>query len=370
MIVGTVKEIKDMEYRVGLTPAGASAYVSAGHRVLVEAGAGIGSGFPDEAYQEAGATRVDTAEEVWNTSQLIIKVKEPVASEYPFLREELMLYTYLHLAADRPLTDALMSSGTTGIAYETITDSTGGLPLLEPMSIIAGRMSAMEGAKYLEKTFGGEGILLSGVPGVEKGKVLIIGGGNVGREACKIAMGLGADVTVMDVNIKKLAYLDDLFGGRIHTIYSTPAHIREILPTVDLVVGAVLIPGRKAPNVITRKDLSSMKPGSVLVDVAVDQGGCFETTHPTTHTDPVFEIDGVIHYCVANMPGAVARTATLALTNATLTPGLTLATLGPKKAMAMDVHLRNGLNTWRGECTCPGVADAFELPLTDAASLF
>lgn len=369
MIIGTVKEIKDMEYRVGLTPAGASDYVAAGHQVLLEKGAGEGSGFPDEAYREVGAEIVEKAADVWARSGMIIKVKEPIASEYGYLREGLVLYTYLHLAADRPLTDALMASGTMGIAYETITSPDGGLPCLEPMSIIAGRMAAMQGAKYLEKTYGGEGLLLSGVPGVEKAKVLIIGGGNVGREACKIAMGLGADVTVMDVNIKKLAYLDDLFGGRIHTIYSTPAHIREMLSSADIVIGAVLIPGRKAPNVVSRADLALMKKGSVLVDVAVDQGGCFETTHATTHTEPIYNVDGVIHYCVANMPGAVARTATLALTNTTLKPGLALASMGAEKAVAADPHLRAGVNTYKGYCTYAGVADAFGLEYKEIAAL-
>jgi alanine dehydrogenase len=300
---------------------------------------------------------------------MIVKVKEPIASEYPFLREDLILYTYLHLAADKPLTDALLKSKTKGVAYETITDEYNGLPCLTPMSQIAGRMAVAQGAKYLETTYGGRGMLLAGVPGVEKGKVVILGGGTVGTEACKIAVGLGADVVIMDVNLRRLAVLDDLFGSRVHTLYSTPGNIKTSIATADVVVGAVLIPGKKAPRLVTKADLSLMKKGSVLVDVAVDQGGCFETTKATTHEKPVFIEDGIVHYCVANMPGAVARTSTLALVNATLTPGLKIANKGLEWVIANDRYLTNGVNTYNGHCTFVGVAEAFSIPYVPVTEL-
>ncbi|MDR2070429.1 MAG: alanine dehydrogenase [Treponema sp.] len=362
MVIGLVKEIKPQEFRVGLTPNGAAAYKTAGHRVLVEAHAGEGSGFTDAEYRKAGGEILDSAKAVWEASHMIVKVKEPVAPEYPFLREDLILYTYLHLAADKPLTEALLTAKTQGVAYETITDAFNGLPCLTPMSQIAGRMAVAQGAKYLETTYGGRGVLLAGVPGVEKGRVVILGGGTVGTEACKIALGLGADVTVMDVNLRRLAALDDLFGSRIHTLYSTPENIRASIAGADVVIGAVLIPGTKAPCLITKADLGLMKKGSVLVDVAVDQGGCFETTKATTHEKPVFIEDGIVHYCVANMPGAVARTSTLALTNATLAPGLKIANQGLERVIAADRYLAKGVNTYKGHCTFAGVAEAFDIP--------
>jgi alanine dehydrogenase len=369
MIVGLVKEIKTQESRVGLTPNGVAAYKAAGHQVLVETHSGEGSGFTDGEYQKAGGEILGSAKAVWEASQMIVKVKEPIAPEYPFLREDLILYTYLHLAADKPLTEALLKTKTKGVAYETITDDYNGLPCLTPMSEIAGRMAVAEGAKYLETTYGGRGVLLSGVPGVEKGRVVILGGGTVGTEACRIAVGLGADVTILDINLRRLAALDERFGSRIHTLYSTPENIRASIAAADVVVGAVLIPGRKAPRLVTKADLALMKKGSVLVDVAVDQGGCFETTRATTHENPVFIEDGVVHYCVANMPGAVARTSTLALTNATLTPGLKIADKGLEWVIANDRHLANGVNTYKGRCTFAGVAEAFGIPYVPAAEL-
>jgi alanine dehydrogenase len=297
---------------------------------------------------------------------MIVKVKEPIEAEYTYLKENQIGYTYLHLAADRPLTDALLRAKTQALAYETITDASGGLPCLAPMSVIAGRMAVAQGAKYLETTFGGRGVLLAGVPGVEQGKVVIIGAGTVGMEACKIAVGLGAQVTIIDINLKRLAYLDDIFGNKIQTLYSTPANIKTALSEADIVVGAVLIPGKRAPCLVTKADLASMKKGSVLVDVAVDQGGCFETTKATTHQAPTFIDSGVVHYCVANMPGAVARTSTIALTNTTLTPGLKIAAQGIAGAVKDDEHLRNGLNTCNGHCTCKGVAETFGIPYVPA----
>ncbi|MDR1068985.1 MAG: alanine dehydrogenase [Clostridiales Family XIII bacterium] len=369
MIVGLVKEIKNNEYRAGLTPNCVREYTAAGHTVRFERGAGEGAGFPDSEYEAAGGTAAGTADEVWATSDMVVKVKEPIASEYKFLREGLILYTYLHLAADKPLTDAMIASGVSGVAYETITDTFGGLPCLAPMSEIAGRMSVTQGAKYIEKTYGGRGVLLAGVPGVEKGKVAIIGGGMVGTEACKIAIGLGADVTILDVNINRLAQLDNQFGSRIQTLYSTPANIKDSIRDADIVVGAVLIPGRKAPKLVNRSDLSLMREGSVLVDVAVDQGGCFETTHATTHEEPIFILDGIVHYCVANMPGAVARTSTLALVNTTIRPGLEIANKGLAKAVRENPCLRTGVNIFHGKCVYAGVAEAFGLEYTDVMSL-
>lgn len=363
MRVGTVKEIKNNEYRVGLTPNCVHAYVEHGHTVLVEKDAGIGSGFANEDYIKAGAKIVDSAASVWQDSDMIVKVKEPIAPEYKYLREGLILYTYLHLAADKPLTDALLENKVKAVAYETITDRNGGLPCLAPMSVIAGRLSIQEGAKYLEKTFGGRGVLIGGVPGVSKAEVVVIGGGTVGTNACKMAVGMGARVTVLDTNLNRLSYLDDVFGGHLNTIYSSRGHIIESLKTADLVIGSVLIPGKAAPKLVKREDIKLMKKGAVMVDVAVDQGGCFETTHPTTHEDPIFEVDGVVQYCVANMPGAVPRTGTLALTATTLQGGLKLAGMGCEEALKNDKYLKDGLNCYNGHVTCPGVAQAYNMEL-------
>jgi alanine dehydrogenase len=369
MIVGLPKEIKNQESRAGLTPACAAAYAAAGNTVLFEKGAGAGAGFSDDEYIKAGARPLESAKEVWERAEMIVKVKEPVESEYRYLRENLLVYTYFHLAADKPLTGALLASKVKAVAYETITGADGGLPCLTPMSYIAGRMSVIEGAKYLQKTFGGRGVLLAGIPGVERGTVVVLGGGTAGTEAARMALGLGADVTVFDINFKRLAYLDDIFSGRIKTLASKTDRIAAAVVDADVVIGAVLIPGAKAPTLINKADLARMKKGSVLVDIAVDQGGCFETTRPTTHENPVFTEDGIVHYCVANMPGAVARTSTMALTNATLSGGLELAGKGLGKAAAENVHLANGVNTYNGACTCKGVAEAFNLPYVPLGEL-
>ena len=369
MIVGTVKEIKNNENRIGMTPNCVSAYVSAGHKVLVEKDGGLGAGFENDEYEAAGAEIIADAADVWAKSDMIIKVKEPIEPEYQYLRDGLILYTYLHLAADKPLTEALLKAGTKAVAYETITDPQGGLPCLTPMSEIAGRMSAMEGAKYLEKTFGGRGVLLAGVPGVKKAKVTIIGGGTVGMNACKMAVGLGADVTILDISARRLAYLDDIFGSRIQTLYSSSANIKESIKDADMVVGAVLIPGKKAPNLVMKEDLKTMQKGAVLVDVAVDQGGCFETTKATTHQDPTFIVDDIVHYCVANMPGAVARTSTMALVNTTLSFGLQIANKGLEQAVKDSDHLKCGVNCYGGKCTLDGVAEAFDLELAEISKL-
>ena len=368
MIIGLPREIKNNEFRVGLTPGAVSAYVQAGHTVLVEQGAGLGSGFTDQEYLEAGARMEERAADVWAKAGMIVKVKEPIEREYQYFKEGLLLYTYLHLAADGPLTRALLDAKVAAVAYETIVDRDGGLPCLAPMSEIAGRMAIQEGAKYLEKTYGGRGVLLAGVPGVEKGNVVILGGGNVGANACKMAVGMGANVTVLDVNLKRLAYLDDIFDKRITTLYSTRENVRGAVGRADLVIGAVLLPGRAAPKLLRKEDLSIMKPGAVVVDVAVDQGGCVETTRATTHDDPVFVVDGIVHYCVANMPGAVARTSTLALVNATLPYGLELAGEGIE-ACRTDRGLLAGLNCYQGKCTFAGVAEALGLEYTDPERL-
>ena len=368
MRIGVPKEIKNNEFRVGLTPGAVSAYVQAGHGVLVEEGAGLGSGFSDEEYRAAGAQIVADAAKVWAGADMIVKVKEPVECEYRYFRKGMLLYTYLHLAADEPLTRALLDAEVAAVAYETIVGRTGGLPCLAPMSEIAGRMAVQEGAKYLEKTYGGRGVLLAGVPGVEKGSVVILGGGNVGANACKIAVGMGANVTVLDVNLERLAYLDDIFDKRITTLYSTRDNVKRAVAGADLVIGCVLLPGRAAPKLLLKEDLALMKPGAVIVDVAVDQGGCVETTHATTHDDPIFVVDGIVHYCVANMPGAVARTSTLALNNATLSYGLRLAEKGVA-ACREDGGLLSGLNCCQGKCTFPGVAEALGLAYTDPEKL-
>ncbi|MFV0353364.1 MAG: alanine dehydrogenase [Oscillospiraceae bacterium] len=365
MKIGCVTEIKKHEYRVGMTPDNVKDYVNAGHTVYIQSGAGEGSSFTNDMYQAVGATILPDNLSVWAQSDMIIKVKEPLEEEYPLIRENQILYTYLHLAADRPLTDALLKSKCKAIAYETIRDENGCLPLLKPMSEVAGRLSIQEGAKYLEKPMGGRGVLLSGVPGTPHANVVIVGGGVVGTNACKIAVGHGANVTILDNNLDRLAYLDDIFGARITTLYSTDATISNVLPTADLVIGAVLIPGSAAPKLIKKKHLSTMKPGSVIVDVAVDQGGCVETTHATYHDDPIFVVDGVVHYCVANMPGAVSNTSTIALTNATLKHGLKIASKGFESAVTANPNLMLGVNCYQGKLTCKEVADTFDLTYTN-----
>ena len=369
MRVGCVKEIKKYEYRVGLTPDNVRSYCGEGHTVFLERGAGEGSGFSDAEYEQAGAVLLDSPGEVWEKSQMMVKVKEPLSEEYAFFHPDLILYTYLHLAADRPQMEALMQAGVKGVAYETLMEKDGSLPLLAPMSQIAGRLSIQEGAKYLEKTFGGCGVLLAGVPGTPKAKVVILGGGNVGTNACKIAVGMGADVTVIDMNLQRLAYLDDLFGGRIQTLYSTDAVIEIAVSEADLVVGCVLIPGKAAPKLMKKEYLKNMKKGSVIVDVAVDQGGCCETTRVTYHDDPIYTVDGVIHYCVGNMPGAVPRTSTIALTNATLKYGLQIAGKGLEEACRENPAIAAGVNTYRGFCTCRNVADSFGIPWKEIREL-
>ncbi|RDV27302.1 alanine dehydrogenase [Alteromonas aestuariivivens] len=358
MLVGVPKEIKNHEYRVGLTPAAVKEFVSHGHEVIVETLAGDAIGFSDEMYQQAGATIASTAEQVFEQAELIVKVKEPQPNECKMLRKGQTLYTYLHLAPDPTQTELLIASGATCIAYETVTDDRGGLPLLAPMSEVAGRMSVQAGAHYLEKAHGGSGTLLGGVPGVAPGKVLVIGGGVVGTNAAKMALGLGADVTILDRSLPRLRQLDDIFNGQVKTVFSTVDAIEHYSSKADLVVGAVLIPGAAAPKLLNREQIRAMKPGSVLVDVAIDQGGCFETSRATTHQDPVYVVDDVVHYCVANMPGGVARTSTMALNNATLPFGLALANKGPKQAMLDDPHLLNGLNVHEGKVTYKAVVDA------------
>ncbi len=358
MLVGVPKEIKNHEYRVGLTPAAVKEFVAHGHQVMVETNAGTAIGFTDELYQNAGAMIVDTAEQIFAEAEMIVKVKEPQPSECKQLRKGQTLYTYLHLAPDPVQTELLIASGATCIAYETVTDRNGGLPLLAPMSEVAGRMSVQACAHYLEKAHGGSGTLLGGVPGVAPGKVLIIGGGVVGTQAAKMALGLGADVTILDRSLPRLRQLDDIFNGQVKTVYSTVDAIEHYSANADLVVGAVLIPGAAAPKLLNREHIKNMKPGSVLVDVAIDQGGCFETSKATTHQDPVYIIDDVVHYCVANMPGGVARTSTMALNNATLPFGLALANKGPKQAMLEDIHLLNGLNVHEGKVTYQAVVEA------------
>ncbi len=369
MIVGCPKEIKNNENRVGLTPAGAKALTGAGHTVFVEAGAGLGSGFTDAEYTAAGAKLLATAKEVFDGAEMVIKVKEPQPGEIAMLRQGQILFTYLHLAPDPEQTQGLLKSGATTIAYETITDAQGKLPLLTPMSEVAGRMAVQIGAFYLQKTNGGRGMLLGGVPGVPPAHVIVLGGGVVGINAIKMAAGMGARVTVLDRSLQTLRYLDDIFGSKIETLWSSEAHVEEVLPTADLVIGAVLVPGAAAPRLITRPMLKLMRQGSVIVDVAVDQGGCVETTHATTHADPVYFVDGVLHYGVANMPGAVPRTSTIALTNATLPYALKLATMGWKKALASDPGFLLGLNTCDGKMTCEPVARDQKLDYTDPKSL-
>ena len=356
MIVGLPKEIKDNEYRVGLTPAGVRALTDSGNRVLVEGTAGEGSGFEDTLYQRAGATIIGSAAEVWTKSDMIVKVKEPIQPEYPLMREGQLLFTYLHLAPDRELTKQLLERKVTGIAYETITDRRGGLPLLTPMSEVAGRMAIQVGAHYLEKMSGGRGILLGGVPGVPAARVVIIGGGVVGTNAAKIAVGMGAHVTIIDNNLDRLRELDDIFLSKISTLASSAYMIHDAISQADLIIGAVLVPGAAAPKLVTRSMLKDVPNGAVIVDVAVDQGGCIETTRPTTHSNPTYYVEGVLHYCVANMPGAVPRTSTFALTNSTLPFALKIANKGFFPAISSDPNLEAGVNTYAGHCTYEAVA--------------
>jgi alanine dehydrogenase len=361
MKIGIPKEIKNSESRVALTPSGAKTLVMNNHTVLIETHAGENSGFSDEQYIKAGAEILRTPEEVYATADMIMKVKEPIKSEYKLIRPNQLIFTYFHFASEKELTLAMMESGAVCLAYETVEKTDRTLPLLIPMSEVAGRMSIQEGAKYLEKPKGGKGILLGGVPGVKPAQVLVLGGGIVGTQAALMAAGLGAHVTIADISLPRLRYLSEIMPANVDTLMSTPYNIEELLPLTDLVIGAVLIPGAKAPHLITRAMLKLMQPGSVLVDVAIDQGGCFETSHPTTHAEPVYKVDGILHYCVANIPGAVPFTSTLALTNATLPYALTLANLGWEKACDLHEDLRKGLNIVNGKIVCKAVADTFGL---------
>ncbi len=364
MKIGCPKEIKPQEFRVGMTPATAGEAVNHGHEVIVQAGGGQGAGFADDDYRAVGANIADTADEIFAAADMIVKVKEPQAGERKMLREGQLLFTYLHLAPDPEQTRDLIDSGATCIAYETVTDANGGLPLLAPMSEVAGRLAPQVGAWTLQKANGGRGVLLGGVPGVGPGNVVVIGGGVVGTHAARIAAGMGADVTVLDRSLPRLRYLDDVFGGTFKNRYSSAASTAELIAEADMVVGAVLIPGAAAPKLVTREQLKTMKPGAAIVDVAIDQGGCFETSKPTTHQDPIYEVEGIMHYCVANMPGAVARTSTIALTNATMPFLLDLADKGWREACAEDPHLLEGLNVHAGKLTYYAVGRALGIDVT------
>jgi len=368
MIIGVPKEIKDNEYRVSITPGGVGALRHEGHSVLVEQGAGIGSGFSDEEYTEAGAEIVDEAAEVWQRADFILKVKEPLPSEYPYLREGLLLFTYLHLAAEEDLTHTLLRKRVTGIAYETVELEDGSLPLLTPMSMVAGRMAVQVAACYMEKMNGGRGKLMGGIPGVRPADVVIIGGGIVGTNAAQVALGMGAHVTVIDKDLNRLRYLNEILHGSLTTLSANPHNVSQTVRYADAVIGAVLVKGAKAPHVVTRRMVESMKPGSVIVDVSVDQGGCVETTHPTTHSNPTFFVGDVLHYCVANMPGAVPRTSTFGLSNATLPYVIELANLGFEEAVRRNPALAKGVNVYQGQVTYLAVAETFGLsysPLGD-----
>lgn len=369
MIIGVPKEIKNNENRVALTPAGVAEFRKHGHSVCVQTQAGVGSGFEDEAYQKAGATILPTIEDIYGQAQMIVKVKEPIASEYNLIKEGQLLFTYFHFASSEELTHAMIARKAVCLAYETVEKTDRSLPLLVPMSEVAGRMAIQEGAKYLEKPMGGRGILLGGVAGVKPANVLILGGGIVGTQAAKMAAGFGANVTIVDISLNRLRYLEDILPANVDTVMSNDYNIRELIQHADLVIGAVLIPGAKAPHLITREMLSLMKKGTVLVDVAVDQGGCIETCKPTTHENPTYEIDGIVHYCVANMPGAVPYTSTLALTNATLPYAIQLANHGWQKACTQNVELKKGLNIVGGNVVYKAVADAFGLPCVAIESL-
>lgn len=363
MIIGIAREIKDNEYRVALPPNSVRELVRHEHQVLVETNAGVGSAFTDNEYVKAGATIVHSADEVWTRAEMVLKVKEPQPQEYQYLRDDLILFTYLHLAADERLTHKMLETGVTGLAYETVEDDHGHLPLLQPMSEVAGRMATQIAAHYLEKPEGGRGILMGGIPGVKPAHVVILGAGTVGTNAAQVALGMGARVTLLDVNMDRLRYLDEMLHGRLTTLASNETNIADAISTADAVIGAVLITGARAPRLITRAMLSTMLPGSVIVDVAVDQGGCVETTHPTTHSNPTYVVDGVLHYGVANMPGAVPRTSSFGLANATLRYILKVADMGLHEALRSDPGLAKGLNTYKGAVTHPGVADAFNLSL-------
>jgi alanine dehydrogenase len=369
MIIGVPKEIKDNEARVGVTPAAVKSLTEDGHTVLVETQAGAQSGFPDDEYQRAGAEIVGDAGYCWGKSAMVVKVKEPIESEYAYFREGLVLFTYLHLAPLPGLTNTLLDAKVIGIAYETVRDRRGTLPLLTPMSEVAGRMSVQVGASYLEKEKGGRGILLGGVPGVPPAQVTILGGGIVGTNAARIALGFGAKTTLIDVNLNRLRELEDIFGGRLYTLASNSYNIAQATREADLVIGGVLIPGATAPRLVTREMVSKMKPGAVIVDVAIDQGGCVETAKPTSHSNPSYTVDGVVHYCVTNMPGAVPHTSTLALTNSTFPYVMRLANLGAREALKQDAGLAEGLNTWLGTLTYRGVAESQHRPWTAAASV-
>lgn len=362
MIIGCPKEIKAHEYRVGLTPSNVHEYIESGHRVLIEHDAGSAIGFSNEEYSRNGAEIVDK-EKLFKESEMIIKVKEPIEKEYSYLREGQILFTYLHLAADKSLTEILLNKKIFAIAYETI-KFRGILPCLAPMSSIAGRLAVIESSKYIQKTFGGNGMLLSGIPGIPKGKITIIGAGVVGLNAAQLAVGIGADVTILDIDTGRLAYVDQIFNMRIHTLYSSRANILSSIASADAVIGAVLIPGAKTPKLVKEADLRVMKAGTILTDVAIDQGGCFETSKPTTHDNPVYDIDGILHYCVANMPGSVAKTATIALTDSTLNFGLMIANIGAKEAALKNESIFEGVNTCNGKCTYKGVSDAFGIGYT------
>ena len=360
MKIGCVKEIKNNEFRVGLTPDNVKTYVAAGHHVYVEMGAGVGSGFIDEEYVAAGASLLEDPKEIWQLVDMMVKVKEPLPEEYPLFHDGLILYTYLHLAADQEQMDALLGGKVKAVAYETLQETDGSLPLLAPMSQIAGRLAVQEGAKYLEKTYGGRGVLLAGVPGTPKANVVILGGGTVGTNACKIAVGMGANVTVLDISLKRLEQLDDLFGSRVQTLVSNDANIERAVMDADLVIGAVLIPGASTPKLFKKDYLPEMKTGAVFVDVAIDQGGCGETSRVTTHDDLIYVEWGVVHYCVGNMPGAVARTSTIALTNATTHYGLEIANKGLEKAIEESAVIASGVNCYDGKLTCKNLADSYE----------
>lgn len=361
MNIGIPKEIKTEEHRVSIPPSGVREFVNHGHDVFVETNAGLGSGFTNEEYLDAGATLLDSAADVWARADMVIKVKEPQAIEYPYMRPDLVLFTYLHLAADEQLTHAMLDSGVMGIAYETVEDPEGRLPLLEPMSEVAGRMASQVVSHYLEKHEGGRGVLMGGVPGVTPAHVVVLGAGTVGTNAAKVALGMGARVTLLDVNLERLRYLDDVLDGRLTTLYSNHGNIANAIKTADAVIGSVLITGARAPMLVTRDMLPTMPKSSIIVDVAVDQGGCVETTHPTTHSEPTYVVDGVLHYGVANMPGAVPRTSSLALSNATLRYALKIANMGAREALEQDGGFLKGLNTFAGQCTHPAVAETFGL---------
>ncbi len=369
MRIGTTKELKNHEYRVGLTPDNVQALVHAGNEVFVETHAGEGASFSDEEYAASGAVILSTPKEVFDVCDMIVKVKEPEEEEYKYLRKGQILYTYLHLAPNRPLTEVLLEKKVKAVAYETLRDEAGNLPCLRPMSQIAGRLSIQEGAKYLEKGFGGRGILLGGVPGVERGKIVIIGGGVAGTYAAKAAVGIDAQVTLLDIDANRLAYLEDIFGASVTTMYSTEANIRKALSEADLVIGSVLIPGGATPKLVRREHLKLMKKGAVIVDIAIDQGGCCESSHVTTHDHPIFVEEGIVHYCVGNMPGAVPRTSTIALTNTTMKYALSIARYGLEDACKKDKGLASGVNTYNGKCVNKNVAESVGIEYTELSSL-